>query len=90
MPETFHNKVGFLGVQGFYEYINRAAVLEYLKKLLVHEDPNIRAKTCSALGNMCRHSSYFYSLLVSNGKLKLLVGTKATIAISVKNILCDQ
>jgi hypothetical protein len=25
----------------------------------------MRAKTCSAVGNMCRHSSYFYGSLVS-------------------------
>ncbi|CAN0891054.1 Serine/threonine-protein kinase TIO [Linum grandiflorum] len=49
--------------KGFYEHVDRASVLETLKDFLIHEDPNIRAKTCSALGNMCRHSSYFYSLL---------------------------
>ncbi len=41
-------------------------MLEFLKDFLTHEDPNVRAKACSALGNMCRHSSYFYSSLVSN------------------------
>lgn len=57
----------FVGLQGlgFYEHINGASILEFLKKFLTHEDPNIRAKTCSALGNMCRHSSYFYGSLVS-------------------------
>lgn len=40
-------------------------MLEFLKDFLTHEDPNVRAKACSALGNMCRHSSYFYSSLVS-------------------------
>lgn len=39
--------------------------MEFLKDFLSHEDPNIRAKACSALGNMCRHSSYFYGSLVS-------------------------
>ncbi|CAI0412875.1 unnamed protein product [Linum tenue] len=52
--------------KGFYEHINRASVLEILKDFLIHEDPNIRAKTCSALGNMCRHSAYFYTLLIGN------------------------
>lgn len=66
VTETYYIKFGFCGVQGFYEYINRASILEYMKEFLTHEDPNIRAKTCSALGNMCRHSSYFYSPLVSN------------------------
>lgn len=40
--------------------------MEFLKEFLSHEDPNIRAKACSALGNMCRHSPYFYGALVSS------------------------
>lgn len=52
-------------MQAFYEYINGARILDILKDLLTNEDSNIRAKACSALGNMCRHSPYFYSSLVS-------------------------
>ncbi|GMY38287.1 serine/threonine-protein kinase TIO [Fagus crenata] len=59
--------------KGFYEYINRASVLEFLKDFLTHEDPNVRAKACSALGNMCRHSSYFYSSLARNQIIGLLI-----------------
>lgn len=51
-------------MQEFYEHIKGADILELLKGFLTHEDPNVRAKTCSAIGNMCRHSSYFYGLLV--------------------------
>jgi len=50
--------------QGFYEYIDKANILTHLKEFLIYEDPNLRAKACSALGNMCRHSSYFYDSLV--------------------------
>ncbi|KAJ9566754.1 hypothetical protein OSB04_002720 [Centaurea solstitialis] len=46
--------------KAFYEHINGANILEFLKDFLTHEDPNVRAKACSAIGNMCRHSSYFY------------------------------
>ncbi|XP_050291317.1 serine/threonine-protein kinase TIO isoform X4 [Quercus robur] len=59
--------------KGFYEYINRASVLEFLKDFLTHEDPNVRAKACSALGNMCRHNSYFYSSLARNRIIGLLI-----------------
>ncbi|KAK2972844.1 hypothetical protein RJ640_028372 [Escallonia rubra] len=34
--------------KGFYEYIDGADILDLLKEFLVHEDPNVRAKTCSA------------------------------------------
>ncbi|GFZ04399.1 kinase family with ARM repeat domain-containing protein [Actinidia rufa] len=50
----------------FYEYINGADMLEFLKDFLTHEDPNVRAKACSAIGNMGKHSFYFYSSLLGN------------------------
>ena len=31
-----------------------------------HSDPEIRAKVCNLLGNMCRHSGYFYKSLAAN------------------------
>ncbi|KAL0340841.1 UNVERIFIED_CONTAM: Serine/threonine-protein kinase TIO [Sesamum radiatum] len=40
---------------------------------LTHEDPNLRAKTCSAIGNMCRHSSYFYNLLAKHHIVGVLI-----------------
>ncbi|KAL3635049.1 hypothetical protein CASFOL_022103 [Castilleja foliolosa] len=57
----------------FYEYINGADILEDLKRFLNHEDPNVRAKTCSAIGNMCRHSSYFYNLLAKHQIIGVLI-----------------
>ncbi|XP_052178998.1 serine/threonine-protein kinase TIO isoform X2 [Diospyros lotus] len=57
----------------FYEYINGADMLEFLKAFLTHEDPNVRAKACSAIGNMCRHSSYFYSSLAKHQIISLLI-----------------
>ncbi|XP_070683250.1 serine/threonine-protein kinase TIO-like isoform X10 [Malus domestica] len=59
--------------KGFYEYINGASVLELFKEFLTHENPNMRSKACSALGNMCRHSSYFYSSLARNQIIDLLI-----------------
>ncbi|XP_062119818.1 serine/threonine-protein kinase TIO-like [Humulus lupulus] len=59
--------------KGFYEYIDRASVLEYLKEFLTHEDPNVRSKVCSALGNMCRNSSYFYDSFVRHQIISLLI-----------------
>ncbi|CAN7045632.1 unnamed protein product [Brassica oleracea var. botrytis] len=52
--------------KAFYKYIGEAALLQPLKEFLTHTDPNIRAKACSALGNMCKHNEYFYTSLLSN------------------------
>ncbi|XP_073301385.1 serine/threonine-protein kinase TIO-like isoform X2 [Primulina huaijiensis] len=57
----------------FYENIKAADILEALKHFLTHEDPNIRSKACSAIGNMCRHSSYFYGLLAKHHIIGVLI-----------------
>ncbi|CAH1443525.1 unnamed protein product [Lactuca virosa] len=36
----------------FYEHIDGANILDLLKDFLTHQDPNVRAKACSAIGNM--------------------------------------
>ncbi|KAL6286565.1 hypothetical protein ACE6H2_010955 [Prunus campanulata] len=59
--------------EGFYGCINGASVLEFFKEFLTHEDSNVRSKACSALGNMCRHSSYFYSALARHQIIGLLI-----------------
>ncbi|XP_062188351.1 serine/threonine-protein kinase TIO [Phragmites australis] len=57
----------------FYEPIDKAGLVGFLKNFLSNEDPDIRAKACSAIGNMCRHSSYFYSPLAANKAIQLVV-----------------
>ncbi|VVB00675.1 unnamed protein product [Arabis nemorensis] len=59
--------------KAFYKYIGEASVLQPLKEFLTHSDPNIRAKACSALGNMCRHNGYFYSSLAEHQIIGLLI-----------------
>ncbi|GJN10615.1 hypothetical protein PR202_ga28723 [Eleusine coracana subsp. coracana] len=57
----------------FYEPIDKAGLVGFLKNFLSSEDPDIRAKACSAIGNMCRHSSYFYGSLSANKVIQLVV-----------------
>ena len=58
---TTHEVVKF---QDFYEAIDKTYLLEFLREFLTHEEADVRSKTCSAIGNMCRYSSYFYNSLV--------------------------
>ncbi|XWS66245.1 hypothetical protein CRYUN_Cryun05aG0183200 [Craigia yunnanensis] len=60
-------------VKGFYEFINGASILDTLRGFLTHEDPNVRAKACNALGNMCHHSAYFYDSLARHHIIGLLI-----------------
>ena len=43
-----------------YEDIYRANIYIQLHRLLAHSDHSIRSKACNLLGNLCRHSSFFY------------------------------
>ncbi|XP_071702086.1 serine/threonine-protein kinase TIO-like isoform X2 [Rutidosis leptorrhynchoides] len=64
LDEEFHKKI---------EGADIIHILQQLKAFLTHEDPYIRGWTCNAIGEMCRHSSYFYSLLATQ-IIALLVG----------------
>lgn len=38
-----------------------------LKTLIVHQDAGIRAKVCNLIGNLCRHTGFFYEKLLRHG-----------------------
>ncbi len=51
----------------YYEHIHLLNVYKDLKMLMSHKDPSIRAKVCNLIGNMCRHSAFFYKHLLQSG-----------------------
>jgi fused-like protein len=58
----------------YYETIGQANLALPLYFLLLHHDPTVRSKTCNLLGNLCRHSAYFYNvhLACAGGTRRLL------------------
>ncbi|CAI7915122.1 unnamed protein product [Closterium sp. NIES-53] len=50
--------------QDYYEPIATADIYGALEVFLAHPDAGVRSKACNAVGNMCRHSSYFYPIMV--------------------------
>ncbi|XP_071701891.1 serine/threonine-protein kinase TIO-like [Rutidosis leptorrhynchoides] len=56
----------------FYKYIDGADILHHLKAFLTHEDPILRSWTLQVIGDICYHSSYFYSLLAKHNVIGLL------------------
>lgn len=46
-----------------YARLRDAGVDTSLGALLAHADPTVRAKACNLVGNLCRHSSFFYVAL---------------------------
>lgn len=47
----------------YYQPIHEANIYEPLLQLLKHSEGGIRSKTCNLLGNLCKHSNFFYDAL---------------------------
>lgn len=56
-----------------YQHIADAAVFPQLRALLSHPDAAVRARVCNLLGNMCRHSAFFYTAMEQHGLLGPLI-----------------
>lgn len=56
-----------------YPPLARAEPYTQLRQLLTHAEPAVRARVCNLLGNMCRHSAYFYSALDQHSLLQPLI-----------------
>lgn len=50
-----------------YARLRAVGVDASLPPLLGHSDPTVRAKACNLVGNLCRHSAYFYAAFLQNG-----------------------
>lgn len=58
----------------YYPQIHQANFYADFTKLLHHADDELRKKACIAIGNLCRHSAFFYpALLAAHGLLPSLV-----------------
>ncbi len=53
-----------------YEFIDSIEPFDDLKRLIIHQNPEIRSRILNLIGNMCRHSGYFYKKLNQHGLLK--------------------
>eukprot|EP00741_Cyanophora_paradoxa_P004992 tig00000842_g4839.t1 len=56
-----------------YEPIHKAELYQAFGRLLNHSDPGVRAKVCNLLGNLCRHSAFFYDALLRHNLLSDLI-----------------
>ncbi|CAI5469878.1 unnamed protein product [Closterium sp. Yama58-4] len=59
--------------EDYYEPIATADIYGALEVFLAHPDAGVRSKSCNAVGNMCRHSAYFYPIMVDSGILSRLI-----------------
>ncbi|GFR42822.1 hypothetical protein Agub_g3779, partial [Astrephomene gubernaculifera] len=56
-----------------YEHLARANIYSQIRRLLTHPDAAVRSRVCNLVGNMCRHSAYFYGALERHGLLPPLI-----------------
>eukprot|EP00756_Hemistasia_phaeocysticola_P032098 Hpha_TRINITY_DN16393_c2_g3::TRINITY_DN16393_c2_g3_i1::g.60102::m.60102/K06228/FU; fused len=71
-----------------YDAIHRADPYQLLTGLVEHQDAGIRAKVCNLLGNMCRHSSFFYESLQRHGLVTALIQRCADENVNVRKFAC--
>eukprot|EP00615_Pteridomonas_danica_P019599 CAMPEP_0114382640 /NCGR_PEP_ID=MMETSP0102-20121206/4226_1 /TAXON_ID=38822 ORGANISM="Pteridomonas danica, Strain PT" /NCGR_SAMPLE_ID=MMETSP0102 /ASSEMBLY_ACC=CAM_ASM_000212 /LENGTH=1257 /DNA_ID=CAMNT_0001538473 /DNA_START=234 /DNA_END=4007 /DNA_ORIENTATION=+ len=51
--------------EAHYRTIHNENLYVYIWRLLNHEDSLVREKVCNLIGNMCRHSAFFYKTLIT-------------------------
>ncbi|GLC39018.1 hypothetical protein PLESTM_000827500 [Pleodorina starrii] len=56
-----------------YEPLAKANIYAQIRRLLSHPDAAVRSRVCNLVGNMCRHSAYFYGALERHGLLPPLI-----------------
>jgi fused len=68
--------------QDYYEPIHQINIYDDLAALIqYHKEPStpppltpaIQAKVCNLIGNLCRHSDYFYQSLLQNKLIDLAI-----------------
>merc|ERR1711907_19480 len=57
----------------YYPMLQRTNICGDFKALLSCSDADVRAKACNAIGNMARHSDYFYANMKEAGVLPQLI-----------------
>lgn len=57
----------------FYQNIHDANIYNELKVLIVHKDAGIRSKVCNLIGNLCRHTGFFYEKLLNFKLIQLAI-----------------
>jgi len=71
-----------------YEHIEGIDPFDDVKRMLIHQDPQVRSRVLNLIGNMCRHSNYFYNKLEVNGLLPLCISLCEDKDNTVKKFAC--
>lgn len=71
-----------------YEFVDAIEPYEDLKRLVGHPDPQVRSRILNLIGNMCRHSGYFYKKLSSHGILKQCIALCEDEDKTIKKFAC--
>lgn len=56
-----------------YEHIDSIEPYSDIKSLIKHPDPQIKSRVLNLIGNLCRHSGYFYGKILEHDLIKDIV-----------------
>jgi len=71
-----------------YEGLGKGRVHALLAPLLQHPDAVVRARACNLVGNLCRHSQYFYTAIEREGLMDVLVGLCSDADAATRKFAC--
>ena len=74
--------------QDNYAAIHRSEFYPHLLALAQHADANVRAKVCNLLGNLCRHSAFFYEHLKKHKLIDEIILRCKDPNVSVRKFAC--
>jgi fused-like protein len=56
-----------------YDKIDEVKIYPDLRRLMEHRDSGVRSKVCNLIGNICRHSAFFYDMLLKHDLVKAAI-----------------
>jgi fused len=71
-----------------YEHIDGIDPYEDIRRLMGHPDPQVRSRALNLIGNMCRHSGFFYAKLQAQGILKQCIALCEDEDKTIKKFAC--
>lgn len=71
-----------------YDFIDAIDPYEDLRRLVSHADPQVRSRVLNLIGNLCRHSCFFYKKLQATGILRQCVSLCEDQDKTIKKFAC--
>ncbi|GAM18589.1 hypothetical protein SAMD00019534_017640 [Acytostelium subglobosum LB1] len=72
----------------YHRLLHKSDFYFWLGRLLSHNDPSVRSKTCNLIGNLFKYNSYFYKPIQSSGVIPILIDRCSDIDSNTRKFAC--